>query len=511
MSDAAAPTEKIAEAVPSPGALPAWTRGELPAPVPFGWRNIFRAIGPGIIVLGGSIGTGEWLLGPAVTAKYGGGLLWLATVAILLQLALNLSCVRYTLYSGEPVFTGFMRCRPGPRFWAILYLLVDSGSLWPAFAMSVATLLAAAFMGVGHIPDVSIAADRRLVLTLGYVMTFVVVLLVTFGGKVYNALNAVMSVMVIYILGYLTWVGFMLVSADTWHKVLTGFFSFGRVPSGLALQDWSVIAGFAAYAGAGGLSNATISNYVRDKGWGMGAQVGAIPSIVGGSQITLSHLGKVFTPTAENLRRWKLWWHYVLFDQGVIWAIGCFGGVLLPALLTVNFVPTGTDFFGKQAEVASIQARGIAGALPQYGNLLWTLTLICGFFILFSTQVQVVDHVARRWTDILWTGGSAGAAKLEEHQVKYIYYGVMLAYTVLGCILMPLAKPFTMVVISACTGGFAMVVTALHSLYVNRRFLPRSLQGEGWRRPLREVALVACALFYGVMTILAVYGVLHRP
>ena len=35
---------------------------------------------------------------------------------------------------------------------------------------------------------------------------------------------------------------------------------------------------FIAIAGSGGLANTLFSNYTRDKGWGMGAHVGAIPS-----------------------------------------------------------------------------------------------------------------------------------------------------------------------------------------------------------------------------------------
>jgi hypothetical protein len=66
-----------------------------------------------------------------------------------------------------------------------------------------------------------------------------------------------------------------------------------------AQQKPDVIAGFAAVAGGGGLSNCLYSNFVRDKGWGMGSLVGAIPSAVGGKQIALSHLGKVFLLTGE--------------------------------------------------------------------------------------------------------------------------------------------------------------------------------------------------------------------
>ena len=68
------------------GALPDWDVTDLPEPPKYQFGKAFRSIlGPGIIALGGSIGSGEWLLGPAITAQYGGTLLWVATVAILLQ------------------------------------------------------------------------------------------------------------------------------------------------------------------------------------------------------------------------------------------------------------------------------------------------------------------------------------------------------------------------------------------------------------------------------------------
>ena len=55
---------------------------------------------------GAAIGGGEWLMGPAVTARYGGAIMWLATLSILGQVVYNLEISRYTLYTGEPIFTG---------------------------------------------------------------------------------------------------------------------------------------------------------------------------------------------------------------------------------------------------------------------------------------------------------------------------------------------------------------------------------------------------------------------
>ena len=123
---------------PSPrlgsAAMPAWTKAELPEAPSFTWRNWLAMLGPGLLMGGASIGGGEWLLGPSVTARYGPGLLWLATLSILGQVIYNIEVSRYTLYTGEPIFTGKFRTMPGPRFWVVAYLFLDLGSIFPYLA-----------------------------------------------------------------------------------------------------------------------------------------------------------------------------------------------------------------------------------------------------------------------------------------------------------------------------------------------------------------------------------------
>src|SRR5262245_42002968 len=99
------------------GTLPPWQQAELPEPLPFSLRNSFHVIGPGAIMLAASIGGGEGLVGPATVIKHGPSVLWIATVAIVLQLFFNLEAIRYTLYTGEPAISGIMRLKPGCRVW----------------------------------------------------------------------------------------------------------------------------------------------------------------------------------------------------------------------------------------------------------------------------------------------------------------------------------------------------------------------------------------------------------
>ena len=125
------------ELAPYPGSrqIPRWQLGNLPDAPDFTGRNWLAMFGPGFLMGALAIGGGEWLMGPMITAKFGAGLLWLALLALLCQLIYNIEISRYTLYTGEPIFTGKFRTPPGPMFWVWIYLLLDFGMFfltWPA-------------------------------------------------------------------------------------------------------------------------------------------------------------------------------------------------------------------------------------------------------------------------------------------------------------------------------------------------------------------------------------------
>src|SRR5438552_18929483 len=120
----------VAETRPGPvveaGSLPPWGVGDLSAPPPYTLKSALRVTGAGAIVLGISIGSGEWLIGPAVTAQFTASLPWVATASILLQRVLNEAVSRYTLYTCEPIFIGFMRTKPGAAFCGWVYSVLGS-------------------------------------------------------------------------------------------------------------------------------------------------------------------------------------------------------------------------------------------------------------------------------------------------------------------------------------------------------------------------------------------------
>jgi hypothetical protein len=503
--------------------LPDWDVADLPQPQPLTWQHWTRFIGPGIVMMGIQIGGGEWLLGPEVTAKYGGGLMWIATLAIVFQVFYNLECGRYALYCGEPIFTGFMRTAPGPRFWMGAVLFLNLGALIPGLSTHGAAMAAALWLD--RPPTV---ADRGLVTMLAYVFLLAVALPVLLGGKIYNMLQAIMTVKVAVVLGFCLIVGVSCVSAANWWNVFSGFVKFGTVPiivqgqettvnlvqyrltEGtwplIALSNIAVIGAFAGYAGGGGLSNATYSNFVRDKGWGMGSVVGAIPSAIGGRHVTLSHVGKVFVINETNLGRWKMWWRYLLVDQIYVWGPGCFMGMALPALLSLEFAPYSglTDAKLEWAQ-SLITADGIRHA-PQFSatiaKLLWIVTVFVGLLVMLPSQMSIVDDFSRRWTDILWSGSRRIRGTLRGNAVKLIYYSILSFYVswtvVVAYLFSTYGTPKLMTLVIANLNNLAIGLTSFHLLWINCTMLPRELRPRWYQR----AGVVVCGVFYLGMALL---------
>jgi len=490
------------------GQLPPWGVGELEAPPPYSLKNAVRVAGAGAIILGGAIGSGEWLIGPAVTAQFTAALLWVATVSILLQWIFNEECCRYTIYTGEPIMSGFMRTKPGPAFWGWTYSILAFIQLgWPGWAAAAATGIVAAI--IGGVPG---AEHAGMVLFWGYVIYFASLILLLFGKKVEQVLEYAEWFMVIWIVGALLILGLVFTSPQTWLTVITGFLGgglyyirsprtgelMGLIPQG---ADWLILAGFAAYAGAGGIGNCTVTNWVRDKGMGMGSQVGYIPAVVGGREVELAATGKVFEPTEENVSKFREWMKYIRFDQGWVFTLGCFLGMGLPALLTVQFIAPGTEIGGMA--VAVRQAEGIAGAFGGIGSglgmVLWYVTLLTGFWILYSTQLNIMDLFPRTVTDMLWTSNPA-VRNWAKGDVRKVYYASLVIFIVWGCIAINLAQPFILIILGAFMAGLEMAIYGVHLFYVNRKFLPKEIQAPMWR----QVTVLLFSAFFGFFTLVVI-------
>lgn len=564
---------------PHPGsrAMPRWTTGELTDAPRFTWRNWFAMIGPGLLMGGAAIGGGEWLMGPLVTARFGGALLWLATLSIVFQVIYNLEISRYALYSGEPIFTGKFRTLPGPRFWLLAYLVLDIGALFPYLAVSAAAPVYA--LATGHMPNPGsptavndlfgwTMTDKTTLKVLGCGVFLLCMVPLIFGGKIYNSLKAVMSFKIVTVFGFLLVLAFCFSRPGTWTEIFSGFLKFGNVPvvrgedrNGNGIldpgEDWDgdghldvvedrlrptidndgdgtpetyadidgdgkpdkfrdvdrdgirdgdnvdniflaplqgrgfppvnlavigLLCAMVAISGQGGLSNTPLSNYTRDQGWGMGHHVGAIPSVVGGHQLKLSHVGCVFQVNAETLRRWRRWYRHVMRDQLVVWMPACFIGLGLPSMLSVQFLRRGIE--ANKLTAAGMTANSVGEHVglawgATIGHLFTLLTLFCGFLVLAPTVSSTADGVIRRWLDVFWTS-SARLREVDPRHIGKLYFGVLCCYTLFSlAMLLGIDDNGVLIIIATNIFNYALGFSCWHALAVNLTLLPRELR-PGW-------------------------------
>ena len=476
--------------------LPAWRQDDLPHPPAFSILNVVRVIGPAAILLGISLGAGDWLLGPAVIVRYGPALFWICTLSVLLQAMLNTEMARYTLATGEPVFTGFMRTRPGIRFWAWSYSLLHlAQTSWPGWALAGGSALAALLLG--RVPR---DEDRVVVLGLGYVLFLGAAGILLLGEAVHRLVERAEWVMMVWMVLFLVAVGVFLVPGLVWTQIAAGFVGplvDGRwLPADMRWNDidWALIAAFAAYSGAGGTINATLTHWMRDKGFGMAGTVGITPTVIGGQKIPLAREGAVFPPTADNLAKWKQWWRYLRTDFLYLGTAGGLIGMALPAVLTLHFLTPGSEMGGPGAAAVLPRAMG-----DRYGLGLWLLALLTALWIFFSTQLGIIEGFTRSVTDIFWAGGAAR----REGGAGRLYYLVLSVFTVVGCAAMTAGEPLTLILIGANVAAFNLAVLAFHTLWLNRTLLPPELRPALWR----EVVVALCGLFFLALVV----SVLIRP
>jgi hypothetical protein len=405
--------------------------------------------------------------------------------------------MRYTMATGEPAFTGFMRTRPHSTFWAWFYASVYFLQMgWPGWAGTAAGAMFFLFTRRLAAPG----TDANVVYLIGVGLFLLCGLILLFGKRIERTLERLNWILIICILGGLGALALLFVPLSTWGAALAGFIgfdtssgSFRFIPSG---ADFFLLGAFAGYSGGGGVANLTLSNWARDKGYGMSRTVGYIPAAVGGRKVALAHTGSTFRPDAESMARWRGWWRIVRVDQWGVYFVGALLGMILPALLYVTFVPAGSDIRG--LGIAAALAHAVA---QQKGALFGGVIAILGVWILFKAQLDILEGMTRAVTDILWTG-SRRIRQWRGGDVRFVYYAVLTVVILWGMVALRLDVPIRLLQYSANVAGIVFIISALHLLYVNTRLLPVELRPPLWRR----VGLVALAVFYGFFALLWIKG-----
>lgn len=458
--------------------LPPVVYADLPEPKP-----LKRVLGPSVLLLAGSIGSGEFLLWPFISTQTGMVLVWLAVIGILTQYYLNMEITRYTLATGETAVTGFTRMW---KHWSWLFIIMAVIPwMWPGWATGGSTAFTYVF---GMSSDAVVPITITVLVLIGIVLTA--------SPVVYRTVEKIQFFLVSLIVLFMIYILFGLLTGDSWVALGQGLTTdVPQIPDAIGSIGVATLLGAIAFAGAGGVMNLVQSNWVRDKGLGMGARIPRIVSPITGEETAAPSIGYFFPQDEQNLARWRGWWKVAHREQFITFFGVGLAAILLFMMLAFTYVGVGgdaQDFAFILAEGEALQSQVASGV----GTAFWFI----GMVVLFSTNLTVLDMVARLVADVAKTTWLRDNTTLTESR---IYFAIVWAMIIFGSIILlaGVDQPLLLIVIASALNGLVMFVYSVLLIQLNRGMLPRSLGLGG----ARLGALMWAVLFYGGFSLFLLY------
>jgi hypothetical protein len=448
-------------------------------------ETVTLVIGPSLIALGLSIGSGEWLLAPLAIGQGGWtGIGFVALVSILLQAFYNMEIGRYVIATGEVPSIGFGRVPPGFLVWTTLaivlfYLAFITGG-WAAGAGD------ALFTFItGDVPG---PEDRTASRWLAVALMATVFVITLFGRKISRTMELTNWVLVVFILVTLVIAAIVLVPFSVWDDGIVGLFRPALPPEGVDATDLGAVAGFAAMAS--GL-NYVFMNYYRDKGYGMGARAGYIPGLLSRAERPVEPVGTTFRDTPENAARWRRWWRFLIIEMWAVFVPGALIGILMPGILVTHILQqTGTE------PTRASMPTYVAAQLEQMGEprIWYWWALLVGFLILFSTQLVVFEMLVRNMVDALY-GSSEGFRRIIRGDPRRFYYPFMVLLAIVISLIIFQALPTELVQWSANMSNLAALIMPIPLMYLIAK-LPGPAKGRWWSYLILGLVIVYFGFFF---------------
>ena len=441
---------------------------DMPRPLPLG-----KVLGPSVILAGLGVGSGEYIIWPYMASTVGLGFLWAAVLSVTVQYFLNMEIERYTLATGETAVAGFV------RFWKpwglIFCVFTIVPNMWPGWATSGVTIFTF-LVGGGNVP----------LITCGVLIASGIAL--TVSPVVYQTLERAQFFKVGLTLVFLVLAIVFAIKAAAWVELPSMISQFGRLPDTNILPVSLVLSGL-VFAGAGGVNNLAQSNWIRDKGFGMGVYIPRIVSPITGEEVAAPATGSMVRQDAENLRRFQSWWAVANKEQLVSFWFICVFSIAIFSALAYSTVFGQTISGG--ATLGFIRAEGEAlkaAVAPWFGTFFW----VFGCLSMVLVALGVIDFVSRIIADILKTVYLRHSERWSESRIYFVgvWSTVAASCTIL---LSGISQPLLLLVIAACLNGMVMFVYSILLIQLNRRGLPPALRVRG----LRLFMLMFATAFYG--------------
>jgi hypothetical protein len=452
---------------------------DLPEPM-----SLRKMVGPGVVAVGIGLAAGEIILWPYLTTIGGLGLLWLAITTLLVQFVINMEIERYTLATGQTAVAGFSSWWKG---WGIVICLAGAFQyVWPGWATSGSTVFTY-LVGGGDPVWITVA------------VLFSIGVLLSASRVIYKTVERVEVVKVGLTLFFLVVVVVFVISASTWGEgakaAVTGF---GQIPDGVT---FTLILSAIGAAGAGGVHNLVLSNWIRDKRYGMGAHVPRLISPITGQEEASGAARYEFPQDERNLGRWRVWWKRANIEHLFAFLLVCFLTITIMSLLAYetlfgrNDVENDPSFLRIEGEVLETEV----------GGWLKLLFFAIAAVSLWAAAMGLLDVIGRLASDFIRSNYLADSARWTESR---LYLTVVWAEIVLGSIILlaGFSQPLGLLIVSTCA---ASVVTLLYSILLvrlNTRGLPAAIRLRGWRLG----GLVLSIAFYGFFAIAMVVTQLQK-
>lgn len=459
--------------------LPGVGYGDLPEPA-----KLRKIVGPSVILLAVSIGSGEFVLWPFISSRVGLALVWIAMIGILTQYFINMEIERYTLATGETAVTGFTRL--WKHFSWIFILFTAIPWMWPGWATGASTT-------AGFVFGWDTSSNTNNIVTVLALIAIGIAL--TVSPVVYNVVEKFQMVMVAVIFLFLIIAIFLATGPGDWTGIVTdaGLPAMVGGPISDPAVTAAVLLGALAFAGAGGSVNLAQSNWIRDKGMGMGAYIPKIESPFTGSPEAVASVGTVFRTDEENMRRWRGWWRVANHEQFWFFFVAGLLAIVIFSVLTVTTVfAEGLRF--EESSFEFIRAEGdVLG--DRIGAWMPATFWLIGTVVLFSTNLGVLDHVGRVIGDIVKTNWLRESTRWSE---STLYFTIVWTEIVIGSVILlsGVDEPLRLLVIASSLNGIAMFVYCVLLIWLNRRAVPKPIRITG----VRLGVMVWAVLFFGYFT-----------
>ncbi|MFC4562269.1 Nramp family divalent metal transporter [Nocardiopsis mangrovi] len=448
--------------------LPEAPYRDLPEP-----RRLRSMLGPGVILAAAALGSGEYIMWPLITSQFGLVLLWTALLSIATQFYLHMEMERYTIATGETVLTGYSRMwKPlGP----IIAIAVLAAHIWPGWATGSAVLLTYIFGG-GNAPVIAV---------LGLIATGIAL---TLSPVVYKTVEKLQILMVAGLLVFMAVAMAVATTASDWVALAEGFGHAGRFPEGIEL---AMLLSAVVYAG-GGAGDVALSNWVRDKGFGMGSYVPRVVSPFTGQVEARASTGYLFPQDEANLRRWRGWWRVANTEHLIT-----FAAISTAAIISLSMLSYATVFgrdLGADLDFVRAQGEVLSTTIaPWFGLFFWA----AGVLFLFSTTLGVLDIVGRTTADTMKNTYLRDHGYWSESRIYAVLIWSMIV-TGSAILLAGFDQPLGLLVVSACIQAVVVTANAALLIVLNRRVLPAAIRLRGYRLPI----MVWAVLFFGAFTLI---------